>query len=277
MKKGHDKEKKSKGTCSKGGEHIDDSPKEPISLKEIFGLPEFWSFVVGLGASVMVACMILGGLWEDSSIGHSLMKILTTHLVMGAPMGALEGAKFPFLDLWLNITYNCLITTAIICFFNTLFSLSCKRFFHIPILHNAFKDIQSDAKRQKKTWARFGIPGIFAFVFIPMPMTGPVVGSLLARFVGLRYWGVILTVIVASVTSICAWGYAADVLEQYLGRGVLTAILWGIILLTVLIAAMAKIQRWEKSRREKRQEAQKTQEEDDRDFYDAVHDDANKN
>ncbi|GEM_PF-5785232 len=277
MKKNTDKKKKGK-RLSVEEKHPQEvgAPHVSFSFKLIWELPEFWSFCLGFLATCMALAMLLVGYMGEAKVGHAFMKILTSHIMLGAPMGALEGAKFPILDFWVNVVFNSLITISIICYFNTLFSLSCKKLFHLPILHSTFQDIKGDAKRQKKTWARFGIPGVFAFVFIPMPMTGPVVGSLLARFVGLRYWGVLTTVIFASISSICAWGYAADVLEQYLGGRVLNIILWSIILVTIAVAGYAKYTAWQKRRQEKRIADALKSGEDDRYFYDAVNDDASK-
>lgn len=204
-----------------------------------------------LGLASLALCVLF--YFVESEIepakGKALLKIVNYHLLSGAPVGAMNGAKYGSLDFFENFSFNGLITTAIISIFNTLFSLSCRKVFQLPFLHKTFQDIKGDAKRQKKTWARFGIPGVFFFVFIPMPMTGPVVGSLLARFVGLKYWGVLGTVIAASLTSIAAWGYAAERVEEYFGRGVLNGIVWALIGLTVAIAAVAKIRLWLKERR----------------------------
>ena len=180
--------------------------------------------------------------------GRALLKIANYHIFSGAPMASMNGAKYSCLDFFENFAFNGLITTTIISFFNTLFSLSCRKVFQLPFLHKTFQDIKSDAKRQR-SWARFGIPGIFFFVFIPMPLTGPVVGSLLARFIGLKYWGVLGTVITASLASIAAWGYAAERVEEYFGRGVLNVIVWTLIGVTVAVAAIVKIRTWQKERR----------------------------
>ncbi len=205
-------------------------------------IPEFWALWLGVGLGLICLFTVLFCSAFNPHLGKVLLKVVTSHFVLGAPMGAVEGAKhvecFSFLQ---NVVFNSVLTACIICLFNAAFGLSCRKVFHLPFLQRHFHSLQSDAKRQKKAWARFGVPGIFVFVFIPIPMTGPVVGSLLARFVGLRLWGSVATVVTASIASIAAWGYAADRIQQYLGSRVLQVFLWTLILLTLGIAALAKL------------------------------------
>ena len=219
-------------------------------------LPEFGTLCLGLAAALAALGWMGLALAVSSPTGGLFPKILTSHLVLGAPMGAVQGAKYAALPLWQNVLFNGLVTTALICLFNTLFGLSVRKIFRLPFLQETFQGIQVDAQRQRRTWARFGIFGIFAFVFIPLPLTGPIVGSLLARFVGLRYWGAVGTVVSASFASILAWGYAADKVQRYLGSRVLQFFLWGLILLTFGLAALSKIRNllWP-SRREAKAEA----------------------
>ncbi len=208
-------------------------------------IPEFWALWLGVGLGMICLFTVLFGSAFNPHLGKVLLKVVTSHVVLGAPMGAVEGAKHvDCLSFLQNVVFNSVLTACIICLFNAVFGLSCRKVFHLPFLQKRFHSIQSDAKRQKKAWARFGVPGIFVFVFIPIPMTGPVVGSLLARFVGLRLWGSVATVVTASIASIAAWGYAADRIQQYLGSRVLQVFLWTLILLTLGIAALAKFRRF---------------------------------
>ncbi len=204
-------------------------------------LPECGTLFLGLAVTLAALIWMGISLGTHSPLGRIFPKILTSHLVLGAPMGAVEGAKYSTFSLWQNVLFNGMVTTALICFFNTLFGLSVRRVFRLPLLHETFQGLQVDARRQRRIWARFGLLGVFAFVFIPLPLTGPIVGSLLARLVGLRYWGAVTTVISASLTSILAWGYAADKVQKYLGSRVLQVFLWGLILVTVGVAVAAKI------------------------------------
>lgn len=219
------------------------APRPPASRLQ--NIPEFWALWLGVGLGLICLFAVLFASAFNPRLGKVLLKVVTSHFVLGAPMGAVEGAKHvDCLSFLQNVVFNSVLTACIICLFNAVFGLSCRKVFHLPFLQKHFRSIQTDAKRQKKAWSRFGVPGIFVFVFIPIPMTGPVVGSLLARFVGLRLWGSVATVVTASIASIAAWGYAADRIQQYLGSRVLQVFLWTLILLTLGIAALAKFRRF---------------------------------
>ena len=219
-----------------------EAPSSSSAAQRLQDIPEFWALWLGVGLGLICLFTVLFCSAFNPALGKVLLKVVTSHFVLGAPMGAVEGAKHvKCLSFLQNVVFNSALTACIICLFNAVFGLSCRKVFHLPFLQKRFHSIQSDAKRQKKAWARFGVPGIFVFVFIPIPMTGPVVGSLLARFVGLRLWGSVATVVTASIASIAAWGYAADRIQQYLGSRVLQVFLWMLILLTLGIAALAKL------------------------------------
>ncbi|MCQ2404172.1 MAG: small multi-drug export protein [Lentisphaeria bacterium] len=231
-------------------------------------LPEFWSLWLGVAAAFGVLAFILVGGQLTPNKGRVFLKVLNYHVLGGAPVGAMQAAKHPILELWENILFNGLITIAIISLFNTFFSLSCRKLFSLSFLEKAFQGLKGDARQQKKTWARFGIPGIFVFVFFPMPFTGPVVGSLLARFVGLRYWGGLGTVIAASLSAIVAWGYAADKVEAYLGGQVLNGILWTLIGITVMAAVVVKVRNWLMARKNPVSVEEDFESGDDQEFLD---------
>ena len=52
------------------------------------------------------------------------------------------------------------------------------------------------------------------------------------------------TVVTASVTSITAWGYAADKLQQYVGSTVLRVFVWCLLLTIITIPTVVKIRTW---------------------------------
>lgn len=214
------------------------------TLLRFVRLPEFWSLCIGLVTFLCVAGAVFIAFHLKPSYGRMLSKIIVSHIAMGAPVGAVEAAKYPAIALWQNILFNSLLTITIICFFNTLFGLSCRGFLRIAQLHDTFKGVAGDARKQRQKWARLGIPGVFIFVFIPLPGTGPVIGSLLARYMGLGYWGMLGTVVTASVTSITAWGYAADKLQQYVGSTVLRVFVWCLLLTIITIPTVVKIRTW---------------------------------
>ena len=231
-------------------------------------LPEFWSLWLGVAAAFGVLAFILVGGQLTPNKARVFLKVLNSHVLGGAPVGAMQAAKYPILELWENILFNGLITIAIISLFNTFFSLSCRKLFSLPFLEKTFQGLKGDARQQKKTWARFGIPGIFIFVFFPSPFTGPVVGSLLARFVGLRYWGALGTVIAASLSAIVAWGYAADKVQAYLGSQVLNVIIGVLIGITVVAVAVVKLRNWLKARKNPVPVEEESEPGDDQEFLD---------
>ena len=216
-------------------------------LTQLLLLPELYSFLLAMLQLVFLAehYLILSA-YSPKGASH-LWKILGYHLTGGAAFGALKGASFPDLTLIDNILANSLITSIIILLFNTLFSLSCRGIFKIKFLEHTISSMKSDAKTHKRGWKALGIPGIFIFVLFPTTGTGPIVGSILGRLIGLKFWTNILTVIAGSFASIISVAFAADKIEKFIGDKQLSRITFVLFLLIIVGALTAQVIAWRKS------------------------------
>lgn len=217
-------------------------------LVKLFLLPETYSFLGAWMAAAWLAEHYFSLLLSSAKRANHLWKIIGYHLSGGAALGVLKGAAYDDLTIFDNILANSLITITVILLFNTLFGLSCRGIFRISFLDDTFKSLSRSAKSQKKTWVKLGIPGIFAFVFFPSTGTGPIVGSIIARLIGLGYWTSILTVLCGSLASVATFGFAADKIGTLVGDKTLSRISLGIILLLLLTAAAVKFRAWYKNR-----------------------------
>lgn len=205
-------------------------------------LPEFYTLIIGWIALFCLAgfyaSMILRDMPEKA---NHIWKIIGFHIVGGAAIGTIKGSAYGDLTLLDNILINGLLTIVIIFLFTAVFSLSCRGLFHAPWLKKTFSDLKSGARSQKKTWVKFGIPGIFAFVIFPMTGTGPIIGSLLGRLIGLGYWTNLITVSSASLSTIGLAAYFGDKLSELVGDKLLSRIVLGIILAIILTAGLGKL------------------------------------
>ncbi len=62
---------------------------------------------------------------------------------------------------------------------------------------------------------KFGIAGLFVFVFTPFWMTGPVVGAIIGFLIGLRPWVNLAVVLVATYVAIGVWGLLLNELSVW--------------------------------------------------------------
>ncbi len=218
-------------------------------LAKLFLLPELYSFLGAWMSASWLAEHYFSLLLSSASRANHLWKIIGYHVSGGAALGVLKGAAYEDLTIFDNILTNSLITITIILLFNTLFGLSCRGIFRISFLEDTFKSLSSSANTQRKTWVKLGIPGVFAFVFFPTTGTGPIVGSVIARLIGLGYWTSIITVVSGSLASVATFAFAADKISALIGDKTLSRISLAIILLLLLTAITIKFRVWQKSKR----------------------------
>ena len=211
-------------------------------------MPEFYSFLLFVMSVAWLAEHYFALMIYSPQRANHLWKIIGYHVSGGAAFGVLKGAGYEDLTIFDNILSNALITASIIFLFNTLFSLSCRRIFRVAFLEKSFSDMTSEATAQKKTWVKLGIPGIFIFVLFPMTGTGPIIGSVIAKLIGLGFWTNIITVLAGSLTSVVAFALAADRISDLVGDKTLSRIALGLIVVLLGTAALIKFRSWRRQR-----------------------------
>jgi len=91
--------------------------------------------------------------------------------------------------------------------FYPLFVFSWRHLLVIKSLKNVFERIHDKAESHKATIQRYGIIGLFVFVWIPFWMTGPVVGSVIGFLLGLPVWLNMTVVLAGTYVAILAWAF----------------------------------------------------------------------
>jgi uncharacterized membrane protein len=105
-----------------------------------------------------------------------------------------------------------ILETIYVLVFYPLFVFSWRRLLVINWLKKIFKRTQRAAETHKDTVQKYGVIGLFAFVWFPFWMTGPVVGSVIGFLLGLRLWLNMTVVLVGTYVAIIGWAF---VLRQY--------------------------------------------------------------
>lgn len=71
------------------------------------------------------------------------------------------------------------------------------------------------AESRRSTIQRFGLAGLFVFVFTPFWMTGPVVGAIVGYLIGLRTRVTLATVLVSTYLAIALWALLLNELHAW--------------------------------------------------------------
>ena len=98
-----------------------------------------------------------------------------------------------------------IIETIIVLIFYPLFVFSWRHLLVIKRLKKMFERIQKAAEIHKNIVIKYGIAGLFIFVWFPFWMTGPMVGCVIGFMIGLRTWLNMVIVLSGTYVAIISW------------------------------------------------------------------------
>jgi uncharacterized membrane protein len=105
-----------------------------------------------------------------------------------------------------------IIETIYVLILYPLFVFSWRRLLVINWLKKTFERTQRAAETHKDKVQKYGVIGLFVFVWFPFWMTGPVVGSVIGFLLGLRLWINMAAVLAGTYAAIIGWAF---VLRQF--------------------------------------------------------------
>jgi len=100
-----------------------------------------------------------------------------------------------------------IVETILVLIFYPLFVFSWRHLLVINRLKNTFERIRKSAETHKDKVQKYGIIGLFFFVWLPFWMTGPVVGCVIGFLVGLRAWLNLIVVLAGTYVAILGWAF----------------------------------------------------------------------
>ena len=140
---------------------------------------------------------------EDSQI---LIGMTATHIMFGRAAGMAFGYSLALSHS--TVITNCMIIeTILVLIFYPLFVLSWQHLLVINWLKNMFERTRKAAEARKGTVRKYGIIGLFAFVWFPFWMTGPVIGCVIGFLLGLRVWLNMTVVLAGTYVAIFGWAF----------------------------------------------------------------------
>lgn len=145
------------------------------------------------------------------------------------------------LGLVWTIVYNFYLEILIVCFTYSTFVLSLNNYIKIQWVETLTNQLMHKADKHKDKISKYGWVGIFLFVMIPLPVTGPVVGSSIGYLMKMGVCRNLSAVLSGTLAAIVAWTLGFDFLEQHVHA--IQYVLAGIILL-VLLSYINKIKKW---------------------------------
>ena len=180
----------------------------------IFSSIEGRILAVGLlmAALMFLAFGIAWHLYPDDVLPYAAMTGLNLFIGRGAGMAYGYAHGYSHVQV---VPFNVLVETIQVLVVYPLFVLSTKQLIQLHTLKPFITRIQRAAESQRGWVRKFGIAGLFVFVFVPFWMTGPVVGSIIGFLIGLRPLSNIVAVLVSTYIAIGIWALLLNELSDW--------------------------------------------------------------
>jgi uncharacterized membrane protein len=113
------------------------------------------------------------------------------------------------------VPLNMLVETIQVLIVYPLFALSWRQLIELRRLQPYVARMHVAAESHTGMVRKFGIAGLFVFVFVPFWMTGPVVGSIIGFLIGLRPWANVVVVLLATYIATGIWALLLNELSAW--------------------------------------------------------------
>jgi uncharacterized membrane protein len=113
------------------------------------------------------------------------------------------------------IALNMLVETIQVLVVYPLFVLSWQQLIQLRTFQPFLTRMHQAARFRSGSVRKFGIAGLFVFVFVPFWMTGPVVGVIIGYLIGLRPWVNVVVVLGSTYIAIGLWGLLLNELNAW--------------------------------------------------------------
>lgn len=205
-----------------------------------------WKTVEGklLLAGIFLALVLLGAVAYYGVTDFETAKTLVLTFIAHSIGGRAAGIGLCILQdfgAFSTIFYNFYLEFLILCFTYSIFVLSATQYLRVEWLTRIMENIAVKAFKNKQKIEKFGWLGIFFFVMAPLPVTGPVVGSIIGYMLRLSLVKNFSATLLGTLSAIILWFQFFDFLEE---RFHMIQYVFAFIVVLVLVVNFKKIKRF---------------------------------
>lgn len=219
-------------------------------LKERRLRASLFSGAEGLMLKIGLCLGVLYILWlslmsvRDPERSRMLVVLSATQILFGRAAGMSFGYAMHQAHT-LVIPLTLLLESVMVLLFYPLFVFSWKQLLVIRSLRKAMDRARNAAEKNRESIRRYGLIGLFLFVWFPIWMTGPMVGCVIGYLLGFRPWTVLFIVLGATSLAIVCWAFVLRSLHRSVAAYspfaplVFLLILVGVVLAVYLLRNLA--------------------------------------
>lgn len=161
-----------------------------------------------LGIAIALAGLIVMGLiafWSPQT-SHMMGAMSVTNIIFGTIVSMSIGYAAGYGHA-LVIPVNIWVETVMVLLFYPVFVFSMRKLVEFPRLWPFLARTQAAAEHHHDRVHRYGIAGLFFFVWFPFWMTGPLVGCAIGYLLGFPAWLTLSVVLAGTFFAMFGWAY----------------------------------------------------------------------
>ena len=199
--------------------------------QKLFSTTEGRILCTGLLLSVLLLIVIGYYSYIDIAIAKTLGLAFFAHTFGGRAAGIGLCIMNGFGPI-VTIAYNFYLEALIVCFAYSTFVLTTKNYIRVTWVTNFIEKLAKKAEEQKDKVQSFGWIGLFVFVMLPLPVTGPVMGSMIGYMLRVNLVKNFTATGFGTLAAIIVWFFCFDFLEQRFH--VIQYVFAGVVILALL-------------------------------------------
>jgi len=180
------------------------SGEENQDWRELLATPEGYILQIGLIMSLFFTTLLGLGYIYYPEKAHVFTGMSATNILFGRAAGISFGYSFELGNVLVIIT-NIIIETILVLIFYPLFVFSWNSILVIKPLRKIMERTSIAAETHQDTIRKYGIIGLFMFVWIPFWMTGPMVGCAVGYLLGFSPWKNLTIVLSSTFMAVVCW------------------------------------------------------------------------
>lgn len=217
-------------------------------LKQLLHTPESRILALGLGVAIIgITVLALSWFWSPEKF-QVLVVMIATNIVFGRAAGLSVGYSMNLGHI-IVLPVAMITETILVLLFYPLFVLSWNRLIVVPALKNIIGRISKVAEAHHEKIRRFGMLGLFVFVWSPFWMTGPMVGCAIGYLIGFSSIFTLTVVLSGTYLAITCWALLLYKIQDHIARYSSFA---PFILLAIIIFVVIASKIWYGMRKKKR-------------------------
>jgi len=180
---------------------------------KVFKTTEGRVLITGFILTGLLLLVIFFFIMTDTETAEVLSLVFLAHTFGGRAAGIGLCIMNEF-GAFSTIAYNFYLEVLIVCYTYSVFVLTTKNYIKVHWLSRLMEKLAGKAASQKEKIMVYGWIGLFIFVMLPLPVTGPVVGVVIGYMLNLRLTRNFSAAGAGTLTAIIIWFFCFDYLED---------------------------------------------------------------